>query len=134
MDITQSSITWIMPFTLQTPCLRATIWGSLGCNSLSSCLTSSKFALCSVDNCMAAIPPVLPTFLPNTTRESPRFATKRVCWNITPTRQHDPTVAILGWVLHNSDTRAVNPSSVWRNALWMESAVTTPPASANVTA
>lgn len=115
-----------MPFTLHTPCLRTTIWGSSGCNSLSSCLISSRFALCSVDSWIAATPPVLPTFFPSTQRESPRFATKRVCWKITPTRQHVPLVAIWGWVFHNSVTCAVNPSSVRRNAARMVSAVTTP--------
>lgn len=127
-------ITWIIPFTLQTPCLRITIWGSSGCKSLSSCRISSILALCSLDNCMAAVTPVLPTFFPNTTRESPRFATYRVCWFITPTRQHDPAVAISGLALHKSDTWEVNPSSVRRNALSMVSAVTTPWVSAHVAA
>ena len=123
-----------MPFTLHTPCLRTTIWGSCGCNSLSSCLTASRFALCSADSWIAAIPPVLPTFLPNTTRESPAFATKSVCWNITPTRQQVPALTIWGRAFHEPDTRAVYPSSVWRNALSIVSGVTTPRDSADIAA
>jgi hypothetical protein len=51
---------------------------------------------------------------------------------MTPTRQHDPTVAIWGRVLHNSDTKLVNPSSVKQKALWMVSLVTTPCVSAEI--
>ena len=107
-----------------------TIWGSSGCKSISSLLTDSTLALWSVVNWTASIDPVFVFFLPRTARESPRFATKRVWCDIIPTRQHDPTVAICGLVLHSWDTTSWNPSSAAKKALLMVSSATTPLVSA----
>lgn len=113
-----------MPLILQTPCFRTTIWESFGCCALSSCLTSSELALCSTDNWIAAIPPVFPTFFPSTIRESPAFATWRVPWLMTPTRQHVPVVAKSGRVSQRLETRDIKPSLVAKKDLQKPSGVT----------
>lgn len=104
------------PFTRQTLCFRTTICESWGCNERSSSLTDSILALCSVDNWIAVAPLTDFSALPNTTRESPAFATYKSPLHITPTKQHDPTDAICGLSAHCCFTIARNSSSVSKNA------------------
>lgn len=105
-----------MPLIRQTPCFITTICESSGCKDLSSCLTSSILALCSLDNCSAMILFDLPK-QPITARESPKLATYNVPLQITPTRQQDPIAAITGFIPHVLRTRVRKPSSVAEKAL-----------------
>jgi hypothetical protein len=47
-----------------------------------------------------------------TARESPRLAIYNVPFQITPTRQQEPIVAISGFISKLLRTRVINPSSV----------------------
>lgn len=102
----------MIPFTRQTLCFRITICESSGCNDLSSSLTDSMLALCSVDNCTAVTPLTALSALPNTTRESPALATYKRPLHMILTKQHVPTEAICGLLCHCFFTRDKNSSSV----------------------
>lgn len=112
----------MIPLTRQTLCLRSTICESWGCNDLSSSLTDSLLALCSMDNWIAVTPLAPFSALPNTTRESPALATYSSPLQITPTKQHDPTDAICGFSNHCCLTSDKNSSSVVKKAFLMTSA------------
>lgn len=106
----------MMPLIRQTPCFITTICESFGCNVLSSCLTSSILALCSLFSCSETILFDLPKE-PITALESPRLATYNVPLQITPTRQQEPIAAIIGLIPQVLRTRVRNPSSVAEKAL-----------------
>lgn len=111
--------TWMMPLMRHTPCLSTTMCESSGCNDLSSCLTSSNAALWSLVSCSATILFDLLLLLmeePRTARESPTLAISKVPFQITPTRQQDPTAAIKGFNEQVLLTSVRNASSVAENA------------------
>jgi len=93
-----------------------TMFGSSGCRALSSSLTSLILALWSSVNCSATILLNLPIW-PNTALQSPRLATYNVLFQITPTRQQHPVVAIVGSTWNSLSTIERKPSSVAAKAL-----------------
>ena len=106
-----------MPLICQTPCFITTMCLSFGCSDLSSCLTSSILALCSLFSCLATILFDLPKE-PITALESPTLATYKVPLQITPTKQQEPSAAITGFIPQVLRTRVRNPSSVEEKALF----------------
>ncbi|GER57130.1 peptidase C78 [Striga asiatica] len=83
----------MIPLIRQTPCFITTICESSGWRAFNSFRTSSMLALWSAVNCSATIL-FDPSKQPITALESPKLATNKIPFQMTPTKQHDPIAAI----------------------------------------